>query len=154
MKQSPIWLCTLLALLVMNLQIYKKEQTLNTGQTVLLELAPVDPRSLMQGDYMRLRYALAREVKGELGSTGKLVVEIDPQGRGLFKRLADTTPPAANEQLLVYRNRDGIRLGAESFFFQEGQAKQYEKAKYGELRVDAKGQSVLVGLRDEALQPL
>ncbi|XOT97907.1 GDYXXLXY domain-containing protein, partial [Alcaligenes pakistanensis] len=30
------------------------------GQTVLLELAPVDPRSLMQGDYMSLNFALSQ----------------------------------------------------------------------------------------------
>ncbi len=29
---------------------------------VLLRLAPVDPRSLMQGDYMRLNYELARQL--------------------------------------------------------------------------------------------
>ena len=154
MKQYPIWIFTLLALVVMNLQIYKKEQILKDGQTVLLELAPVDPRSLMQGDYMRLRYGLARQVKGKLGNKGKLVLKIDDQQRGIFKRLADNTPLGENEQLLVYRNRDNLRLGAESYFFEEGQAKRFERAKYGELKVDATGQSVLVGLRDEALQIL
>jgi len=34
-------------------------------QVVYLELAPVDPRSLIQGDYMALRFALARECKLE-----------------------------------------------------------------------------------------
>src|SRR5690606_19512775 len=34
------------------------ERTLRDGQLVLLELAPVDPRSLMQGDYMALRFAV------------------------------------------------------------------------------------------------
>src|SRR5690606_6091689 len=29
------------------------------GQVVVLSLAPVDPRSLMQGDYMALRFAVA-----------------------------------------------------------------------------------------------
>ena len=31
---------------------------------MLLELAPVDPRSLIQGDYMRLDYAIARDLAG------------------------------------------------------------------------------------------
>ncbi|MFX7329222.1 GDYXXLXY domain-containing protein, partial [Acinetobacter baumannii] len=34
----------------------QKEMLLKEGQLVLLPLAPVDPRSLMQGDYMALRY--------------------------------------------------------------------------------------------------
>ena len=41
----------LLILLAVNWSIYKQEQVLAQGKTVLLKLAPVDPRSLMQGDY-------------------------------------------------------------------------------------------------------
>ncbi|RJQ16280.1 MAG: hypothetical protein C4560_09865 [Nitrospiraceae bacterium] len=49
---------------------------------------------------------------------------------------------------------DDVRLGAESFFFQEGHAEYYSTAKYGELRVSNDGDSVLVGLRDKNLVPL
>ena len=42
-----------------------------------------------------------------------------------------------------------INIGAESYFFQEGDAEKFEKAVYGGLRVDNKGNSVLVGLFDE-----
>ena len=45
-----------------NAQILLKEHTRTSGNLVLLELAPVDPRSLMQGDYMTLRYAIASDV--------------------------------------------------------------------------------------------
>lgn len=38
------------------------ETLLRQGRTVYLELAPVDPRSLMQGDYMALSYQLEREI--------------------------------------------------------------------------------------------
>ena len=57
-KQSRILIITNLLLLLgyLNWSIYQKEQTLRDGQLVLFELAPVDPRSLMQGDYMSLRY--------------------------------------------------------------------------------------------------
>ena len=55
-KQSRILIITNLLLLLgyLNWSIYQKEQTLRDGQLVLFELAPVDPRSLMQGDYMYL----------------------------------------------------------------------------------------------------
>ena len=58
-KQSRILIITNLLLLLgyLNWSIYQKEQTLRDGQLVLFELAPVDPRSLMQGDYMSLRYS-------------------------------------------------------------------------------------------------
>ena len=57
-KQSRILIITNLLLLLgyLNWSIYQKEQTLRDGQLVLFELAPVDPRSLMHGDYMSLRY--------------------------------------------------------------------------------------------------
>ena len=57
-KYSSILIIANLVLLLVyfNWSVYQKEQTLKEGQLVLLQLAPVDPRSLMQGDYMRLNY--------------------------------------------------------------------------------------------------
>ena len=57
-KYSRILIIANLILLLgyFNWSVYKKEQTLKDGQLILLQLAPVDPRSLMQGDYMRLSY--------------------------------------------------------------------------------------------------
>ena len=61
---------------------------------------------------------------------------------------APSTPIAPGELLLRYRVRDGrLHIGSESFFFQEGTADAYEKARYAELRVDSAGESLLVGLR-------
>ena len=59
-KYSRILIIANLLLLLgyFNWSVFKKEQTLKDGQLVLLHLAPVDPRSLMQGDYMRLNYEI------------------------------------------------------------------------------------------------
>ena len=51
-----------LILVVMTLNIIKYENHLSNGKTVLLALAPVDPRGFMQGDYMALSYALERDI--------------------------------------------------------------------------------------------
>ena len=48
-----------IVLALVNLQIFGKEAIIRDGRTVLLRLAPVDPRSLIQGDYMALRYGIA-----------------------------------------------------------------------------------------------
>ncbi|MET0351671.1 MAG: GDYXXLXY domain-containing protein, partial [Rhizobacter sp.] len=53
-----IFVATVLALAVANVGIARKEALIAHGRTVLVELAPVDPRSLMQGDYMRLNFRL------------------------------------------------------------------------------------------------
>ena len=155
MKQILFWIGTIVVAAACNGLIYQKEQTLTHGRQVFLKLAPVDPRSLIQGDYMRLGYDLADQLRAtKLPPDGHLIVQLDAQGVGTTARLADGKPLAANETLLRYRNRNGLRLGAESFFFQEGQAQTYTQAKYGELRVDASGDSVLVGLRGEDLAVL
>ncbi|NNK63688.1 MAG: GDYXXLXY domain-containing protein, partial [Gemmatimonadetes bacterium] len=53
----------LLVLVGVNYSIYEKEQVVRTGQTIYVTLAPVDPRSLMQGDYMALRFRLAEDIE-------------------------------------------------------------------------------------------
>ena len=142
-------------LATVNVSIVRKERLLANGRQVLVELAPVDPRSLLQGDYMRLEYQLARSADASWPRDGRLVVRLDDRGVAEFIRRDDGRAPGPGELLLQYRRRAGrVRVGSDAFFFQEGQSERYAGAKYGELRVDRAGGSVLVGLRDEALQPL
>ncbi|MCE7870249.1 hypothetical protein DYH09_07705 [bacterium CPR1] len=150
-RRLLLWLGLVLALGIPNLLIAQKEMLLARGQPVLLELALVDPRSLMQGDYMRLRYALASRVSG----SGRMVIQLDARGVAQFVRPYEGGPLAPGELLLRYRAAEGEpRLAAESYFFQEGQAEHFAAARYGELRVTPEGDSVLVGLRDADLEKL
>jgi uncharacterized membrane-anchored protein len=147
----------LLTLIIVNVQISKKERTLAGGRIMLLELAPVDPRSLMQGDYMVLRYRAADTGRGDsIPRDGTLVVSLDENNIATFRRIYSPGETlASGEHLLRYRKRGrGVRLGAESFFFQEGHARYYSSAKYGELRVTETGDSVLAGLRGQNLERL
>lgn len=57
LRNALLWGGLLLALVVVNHGVVKRERILSDGRPLLLELAPVDPRALMQGDYMALRYA-------------------------------------------------------------------------------------------------
>ena len=63
---------------------------------------------------------------------------------------------AAAPMELRYRIRKGrVWLGTNAFFFEEGSAERFRKARYGQFRVDrASGDAVLVGLRDERLAAL
>ena len=145
-KYSSILIIANLVLLLVyfNWSVYQKEQTLKEGQLVLLQLAPVDPRSLMQGDYMRLSY---KEANSEL-TDGQ---EAKRGYVGKIMRLQESPEPVnENEIVLKYKTINGrLFLGAESFFFEEGQDSVYNDAAYGGLRVDSKGESLLVGLYDE-----
>lgn len=137
-----------------NYGIYKKEQIKANGETVFLELVPVDPRSLIQGDYMRLRYAIERNHKNQIkGKRGYMVVGIDKNKVGTLKRHYDGGKLAADEKLLHYHNQHGrLRIVPDSFMFQEGHAKSYEQAKYGVFKFDTAGNYILIGLADQKLQ--
>ena len=155
MKNALLFGGLALVLATVNISIARKEQLLANGRPVLVELAPVDPRSLIQGDYMRLEYRLAEHADASWTRDGRMVVRLDDRGVAEFIRAHDGSALGPDELLLQYRRRSGrVRVGSDAFFFQEGHAERYAGAKYGELRVDDSGGSVLVGLRDEALQPL
>ncbi len=145
-----------LVLGAVNLSIAEKEETLANGRQVLLELRPVDPRSLMQGDYMTLRYADAlfpdKETAAKMPLHGSVVLKVDDTGVATFVRADDGSALQDGEIRLGYKllvNTRNLRYGAESFFFQEGDAQLYNNARYGVLRVDDAGSSVLVGLAGE-----
>ena len=155
------WLIILLNLVILlayyNYSIVQKEKLLKNGQLVLLELAPVDPRSLMQGDYMALRYDISRNNSDDIYKRGYCVVRIDHNGVASKVRFQEgVTPLNEGEHMIRYSSTNGwsVNIGAESFFFQEGHAERYEQAKYGGVKIDGKGNSLLVGLYDEYLQKI
>ena len=62
MRNKVAIIAGLIVLILVNWSIAGKERHLKEGRIVYLELAPVDPRSLMQGDYMALNFKLANEL--------------------------------------------------------------------------------------------
>ena len=158
MKTPTLIVTTLLVLGSLNWMIIAKERILKTGRTVLCELAPVDPRSLMQGDYMILGYAVAEDASSRIPADthdGHLILSLNRNDVASFERIDDESPLAENEVRITFRRRRSsfwrsrIRIGAESYFFQEGRADDFDKAKYGELKVAPNGECILIGLRDE-----
>lgn len=144
-----------LVLAIANYDIVYKQEVVDEGTPILLELGPADPRSLMQGDYMTLRYADSvlppAAIRESLPRRGTAVLELDGDGVARFGRLDDGTALGEHEHRLNFKrrlHRQGVSYGAEAFFFQEGDAERYSDAKYGVLHVDPDGDSVLVGLAD------
>jgi uncharacterized membrane-anchored protein len=139
----------LLVLVAVNVSIVAKESIKSQGELILLELAPVDPRSLMQGDYMALRFTLAEAIDPQVAGPAAVVID--------EKRVATLAPnPAAATLFVRYRVRNGqVWLGTNAYFFEEGSAARFEQARYGEFRVDRDtGEAVLTGLRDINQKPL
>jgi len=151
------WIIILINLILLlglfNNSIIQKESLLSEGKLILLELAPYDPRSLMQGDYMRLNYSISEDIDNKnISKRGFCVVKLSDTGIAKKVRLQDGKLPLNDKEYLIkytLRGWRGINIGAESFFFQEGESKKYDKAKYGGLKVDNEGNSLLIGLYDE-----
>lgn len=154
---------------LVNWSIAGKENHLSEGKIVYLDLAPVDPRSLMQGDYMALRFRLADEVQKALPKTkdykgwrhsvaasdGYVVVNLSERNIGSFKNLYNDQVQSKEEILMRYRVRNGaVKFATNAYFFQEGHGKYYQLARYGQFRVDDKGELLLVAMYDKDLHKL
>lgn len=146
-----------------NASIYGKERVIREGATVFLELAPVDPRSLMQGDYMALRFRLADRIDSWRREGGRERLRTAPLNlgdRGVATLNEDDGEAAAPGDVGSLRIAFRIRgrrvwIGTNAYFFAEGSAERYASARYGEFRIDSSsGEAVLVGLRDVSLNPL
>jgi len=156
--------------------IWSNERVLAHGQPVLLKLAPVDPRSLMQGDYVTLRYELDDEIRSTFPLTYHYPTwrDFDEAREAPFPRYAYLTldeesriaalhstgatlaplPEGTTLALKLRRKGRWPKIGLNAFFFQEGQGELYETAKWAELRVDPSGKALLLNLRDETLKIL
>ncbi|MGY6039098.1 GDYXXLXY domain-containing protein [Aeromonas sp. AE23HZ002T15] len=159
MKRLALLLTGLAILAGINLSVWRFERAMASGEVVLLALAPVDPRSLMQGDYMRLNYALARELVGlerdKAAAVDTLVIRLDEHQVAHWVEGGKPDALGADERLLRVRKQESQwRIGPDAYFFEEGTGEQFEAARYGEFRLQADGSTLLVGLRDEAFQPI
>lgn len=178
---ASVLLGTVLILGVANTVIAQKEHILAQGQTVLLELAPVDPRSLMQGDYMSLNFALSQDLSYLAWRLpGEVVSQIESQRwvmagvqldenkvahlKGIYAKfngqehLMGEEGPIAEQagvlKLRMRRHRNSWAPGTDAWFFAEGSAERYEAARYGEFAVVEDGQSLLRDMLDKDRQEI
>jgi len=163
-----------LILALVNWSIYEKETLLQQGKIVYIELAPVDPRSLMQGDYMALRFGIGDQVfrayraasksashrswrDNVEGPGGYAVVNIDERNVASFKKLYNKHEPALATDEIIVRYRvcnKRVKFATNAFFFQEGHGKFYGSARFGQFRVSDEGELLLVAMYDKNLELL
>ena len=162
-----------LALVLVNVLIASRERLIAEGRPVFVKLAPVDPRSLMQGDYMQLSYELPG-VSWSRTSTGvtwireaerkdllwghrlQIAATVDARGIVQSARVLDPGETApAGTQLLELTPKNGRWIFvSDAWFFKEGEAARWQPAKYGEFRVTPEGKGLLVRVVGEDLKPL
>jgi uncharacterized membrane-anchored protein len=151
--KAGLAIAAVLVLLVANGGIWQKENLIAHGQPLFVQLVPVDPRSLMQGDYMALRFDLPSDMSfadTPLASGQRPHVVARRDARGIATDLhPDRGAPLASDELRVElspKNGNWV-LVTDAWFFKEGEGERWAQAKYGEFRVTPDGRALLVGLR-------
>ncbi|SDO10965.1 Uncharacterized membrane-anchored protein [Paenibacillus sp. yr247] len=153
-----IALLVLLQVLAMSLQIGKSEWLLTHGQLIKLQLQPLDPRSLIQGDYVRLRYTISEppifeDKNQDAASKGKISVVLAPNSAtGVYEysrvyTKGETLAPREVRLNGTKMGYKGIEYGIETYFVPEGTGRDVERdAKFAEVKVSAGGDAILVRL--------
>ena len=149
-----------ITLLVAASAIWQKQELIARGQPVFVALAPVDPRSLMQGDYMRLNFSVPRDLldapPSATAERPKVVARRDARGVASLTRVLKQGEVLAADEFLfeLTPKGGGWILVSDAWFFREGEAELWAKARFGEFRVMPDGRALLVGMADETLRPI
>lgn len=169
----------LIALLgAVNYKVQQFEDVLATGKPVVLKIAPADPRSLMQGDYMVLNYAILSELQqsqflSESNESNETtgIDELSPSGKKAYilvhldKNHVATLCEAQSEiptdfkhctpnVYLPIRYKGWLpELPSQDYFFAEGKGEYYAQSEYAEYRFKD-GILLLARLLDKDLKGL
>ncbi|NOL52197.1 GDYXXLXY domain-containing protein [Pelistega suis] len=143
-----------------NYSIDNNERILREGQPIILALAPLDPRSIMQGDYMELNFALLNDVDVDINESRYAYLYLKEDAQGVMQMCHSSAIQEASVDcpnaiwIKAKRGEWQWRLSTHQYFFPEGLASYFEQARYGEFRRAEDGTILLKQLLDEKLQPL
>ena len=167
----------LIALLgAVNYKVQQFEDVLATGKPVVLKIAPADPRSLMQGDYMVLNYAILSDLQQSQFSSESnettgidesspsekkayILVHLDKNHVATFCEEQSEIPTdfkhCTPNVYLPIRYKGGWlpKLPSQDYFFAEGKGEYYAQAEYAEYRFKD-GILLLARLLDKDLKGL
>lgn len=133
--------------------IVPKERTLATGEEVVLQTLPVDPRDLFRGDYVNLRYTIStvRSYAG-FAAGDRVYVGLAQQGDIWDAVSASHSPPDGlyikGRVTRTSQGRLNVEYGIESYFVPEGTGHIIERARDVKVRaaIDSSGNAVIKGL--------
>jgi uncharacterized membrane-anchored protein len=158
---SPVLAGSLVALgavavgLLAGWSVQHKEEILRSGRTVYVSLAPVDPRSLVQGDYMTLNFALPRlSAKPRPGERMWATAVLDARNVASFTSTSAAPPEVKPGEIVLVLAAKGERwiVSTDAWHFKEGTAAKWQAARFGVFRVGADGTPLLVNLADADLR--
>lgn len=146
MRKTFIVLAVLMQIVVLIYMAGEREYILRNGKVIYLRTAPIDPRDLFRGDYVRLNYEISSIPAASLPGIGtaglikgeKVYVNLTETTNGLYElERVSKEPPSAGIYLVgrspyAYRyGRFGYPLtliyGIEAYFVQQGRGHEIEK---------------------------
>lgn len=155
----------ILLIVIFGISVMREEKNLKR-ETFYLKIAPRDPRSIMQGDYMALNYELGNNMLQELrvsetlepfqNREGYVRVKTDEKNVAHFLGVEKTyREPLENERSLEFhRGEFTIDFGINSYFFQEGTGEKFQAAEFAEVIPLKNGKLRLKSLRDRDFQKI
>lgn len=127
--------------------IIHKETILTGGHEIRLRLRPLDPRSLLQGDYVILRYQTLNNIPKVEGQTIEIVLKQRPgQNEWLYERLHRGRALAPDEVLMrgTKTQQGEWDFGIGQFFVEAGTGRKVERTmQWAILRVSADGEAIV-----------
>ncbi len=127
---------------------YRTHAAQKLAYTFYLETAPADPRALLSGDYMQLRYAFEWEARQK----DAVLCAVQKTGADGAVTQGVLTLNAAGDECVRIAYKNGRHRVPHQFYFQEGAGKKYEAARYAAVRKIGKDRLSVVGLADENLR--
>ncbi|MBE3646142.1 hypothetical protein CPY53_12640 [Paenibacillus polymyxa] len=155
MRLSPLLIAIVIVLQlgIIGYQTAKSETLLATGASVKLKLAPIDPRSLLQGDYVALNYDIStppskNPLQEKDWNRGKVKVVLTPDSQGVYiaDHLYQDGEKLAHHEIVLNGQWNGSRIlyGIENYFIPEGTGRTVEQnAHYAYIRVSRNGDALL-----------
>ncbi|MFD2370165.1 GDYXXLXY domain-containing protein [Brevibacillus sp. GCM10020057] len=151
-----------LQLLLVGYQVQSSESILSQGRSVKLQLAPIDPRSFLQGDYVQLNYEISTLEQEQFSDeNAKLRVVLRPNENGVYQYSGYyeqndvwNKPYQELSGDVIINGKaidsDRVEYGIESYFIPEGTGQDIERtAKFAIVRVGKKGDALLEKLTSE-----
>ncbi|MBE4906738.1 GDYXXLXY domain-containing protein [Bacillus luteolus] len=144
-----------LQLSFVSFQMITNEHLINEGKTITLKLAPVDPRSMIQGDYVRLQYEIGEVELGEGRHEGRVFLLLKRNDEGIYSvskvyktQIDPTKESLAEDEVIIagkYNGYNQIIFGIESYFVPEGTGLEVERnAEFAKVAVSQKGDALLL----------
>jgi uncharacterized membrane-anchored protein len=160
--------------LVLGWMIWERAHLLASGREVVLEVVPVDPRSLFRGDYVILGYDMSRVPAPvpvpDRGDDIYVTLQKGADGKWTVAGSSGSPPASTNADQVVIKGRvdyttspaEGApqtvaRYGIESFFVPEGAGRELEtlvraKKLSALIAVDSAGNAGIKGLMVDGLR--